>query len=174
MIKKNKSPVEGILVEDFFREMSLGVCIKDLEKKVLYQNEISKSLCDNQSGCVCEKGCMENYQPSIEDVYLEGISKRKVVTNEKHSFEVVVINDGKQILTLQYKLSDKVKKILTKIQEFKLTNKEEEIIKLKILRVSNKVIAANLDIAEATLHTHLNNLYKKLSPELKNLIAQLS
>lgn len=130
---------------------NLGICVKNIQGNILSQNEVCKKICIQN----CQLQCMN-------DVGELGISSKKTIIHQDSYYENISINTGAEIITYLCPIDEKVKTFFLKIKEFKLTKKEMEVIRQKILCECNKEVSLKLKVSESTLHTHLNNIYKKL------------
>lgn len=148
----------------------LGVCVKDPQKQVLYQNEKSIRICGNQVGQTCSKGCMTVYKTVDEcSAISEGMKLFKGVKIDEQIADAVVISDGESITSLLYSLNDGDSKFQKQKEYFEksgLTKSEIRIMQMVSQGMSNAAICEQLYISRATLKTHLNNVYKKL-PSLR-------
>lgn len=152
----------------------LGVCVKDKESTVTYQNDVCIKLCGNRMSEKCHDSCMKNYPVDAPLVINQGMKLIKNTETINGKADAVVINDGETITTLLYDLEDKSKNIQITLEEIKtndLTRSEMTIIELILQGLSKKEITKKLFVSDATIKTHLNNIYKKLPPKwqlLKN------
>lgn len=149
----------------------LGLCIKDQEKRVIFQNENSIKTCGLMTGEICTKTCMRLYQQVEECAALsEGMKLMKSVDVEGHKVDALVVNDGERITTLLYPLDEdqeKFKKQEIFFKERGLTRSELRIMQMVMQGMTNAAIAEKLFISKATLKTHLNNIYKKLPASMR-------
>lgn len=148
---------------------NMGVCIKNLDKRVIYQNDLCIKLCGDKRDQKCFEGCMENYKAlSAEGIIDVGVSKPLYCERSNEHIHSTVINDGNSLTTFFVLIADKLKNKLSYYQRLGLTKSEMGIISLKIKGLHNKEIAKKLFISLATLKTHLNNIYKKVSKSIIN------
>ncbi|WP_374073355.1 helix-turn-helix transcriptional regulator [Bdellovibrio bacteriovorus] len=149
----------------------LGLCVKDLEKRVLYQNENSVKTCGLMMGQVCAKTCMRLYHEIEEcSAVSEGMKLFKATEIEGNKVDALIVNDGDRITTLLYPLDedqDKFKKQEVFFKERGLTKSELRIMQMVMQGMTNAAIAEKLFISKATLKTHLNNIYKKLPSSMR-------
>ena len=149
----------------------LGFCVKDQEKRVLYQNENCIKTCGQMMGSVCGKSCMQLYHQVAEcSAINEGMKLFKGVDIDGHKVDALIVNDGDKISTLLYPLDadqEKFKKQEAFFKEKGLTKSELAIMQMVMQGMTNAAIAQQLFIAKATLKTHLNNIYKKLPPSMR-------
>lgn len=153
-------------------ENKLGICIKTLDKKVTYQNEICIKICGVKISENCHKGCMENYDTKSPKIINEGMNLIKCQNVDGSITDATVVNDGKNLITILYPLIDKINSIdqnLINLKKHGLTKAELDILSLVLKGMSNKEISQKLFIANSTLKTHLNNIYKKLPSEWQSL-----
>ena len=140
-------------------ELELGTCIKNFDRKVLFQNDLCLKTCGDIRGEVCNKGCMANYSS------VSGMTLIKNSVVDQNEVDAVVINDGKTLTTLLYpnkkSEEDKGNERAT-LLSFGLS-KSEMTIFLKVIEGKQNIqIIKELFISKSTLKTHLNNIYKKL------------
>ncbi|MBY0416017.1 MAG: LuxR C-terminal-related transcriptional regulator [Bdellovibrionales bacterium] len=134
---------------------ALGTCLKDLDKKVLQQNEVCLKICGNMIDQVCTKGCMIGYLPKA------GMSLIKNSYVDNSSVDAVVIYNGETLTTIIYTNESQTNEV-ENIKSFGLS-KSEIIIFTKVIEgKKNAQIIQELFISKSTLKTHLNNIYKKL------------
>jgi DNA-binding CsgD family transcriptional regulator len=149
----------------------LGLCVKNLDKQVLYQNDNCIRTCGSMVGTVCGKTCMQLYNQVAECAAVsEGMKLIKGTEVEGHRVDALIVNDGEQITTLLYPLDedqDKFKKQEAFFRERGLTRSELRIMQMVMQGMTNAVIAEKLFISKATLKTHLNNIYKKLPASMR-------
>lgn len=149
-------------MEDFKK---LGICIKNQDKTVISQNEICKQCCGDMLGKVCDFGCMKDYQTNQPRSFSDGMTLMKNAENNLGKSDTVVINDGDTITTIIYPKVNQAENIhldLKEIESCNLTKSENYILELILSGKRNKEICKILFISEATLKTHLNNIYKKI------------
>ena len=151
---------------------ALGICVKDLNKKVIRQNDICLNICGQKVNDICLEGCMKNYNTDLPSALKDGMTLFQNVDNNGNIIDTVVINDGKNLTTLIYNKNQQNHLIQQNLEEMKnygLTKSELIIVGMKLNGKKNKEIAQTLFISDTTLKTHLNNIYKKL-PEKWQLI----
>lgn len=139
--------------------LELGLCKKNSNREVIFQDEMCLQICGNVTGQICTKGCMANYAP------IEGMTLVKNSAVENNVVDAVVINDGTSITTLLYsidKTAEEVEVDEKKLISFGLSKSEVVIFLLVMKGKMNSQIQKHLFISKATLKTHLNNIYKKL------------
>jgi ribosomal protein L25 (general stress protein Ctc) len=149
-------------MEDFKK---LGICIKNQDKTVISQNEICKQCCGDMLGKVCDFGCMKDYQTNQPRSFSDGMTLMKNAENHLGKSDTVVINDGETITTIIYPKLNQAENInldLKELENCNLTKSENYILELILSGKRNKEICKILFISEATLKTHLNNIYKKI------------
>ncbi|UOF01876.1 response regulator transcription factor [Bdellovibrio reynosensis] len=144
----------------------LGVCIKDQQRCVIFQNSRSKKLCGEIVGAVCQKTCFKLLSEVAECTPVtECINVFKKVSVEGKTVDVVMIDDGEKITTLLHEVFEEpdsdVKREAFYVSKG-LTKSEIRIMKMVHQGSTNAQIAEKLFISKATLKTHLNNIYKKI------------
>ena len=150
----------------FFDSKFLGICVKDVSKKVLFQNDVCTTLCGMQLGNTCSKLCMKVYRDCVEgksEIGSQYFANQKV--GEK-VYDFILIHDGKLLTTLVLDLNSKIQTDREFFRRFDLTQQETKILKLVLQGLSNKEIATALFISPATLRNHLNHIYKKIPRQL--------
>jgi hypothetical protein len=140
-------------------ETKLGLCIKNAEKLVQYQDELCLEICGDMQGQICEKGCMKDF------ANLPGMTLVKNAHVDGDVVDTVVIKDQGKLTTLLYKHrsdeeDDKIMR--AKLISFGLSKSELAIFLRFLKGHRNADIAREFFISKATLKTHLNNIYKKL------------
>ncbi len=149
----------------------VGVCIKDLEQKVLYQNDLSLHMCGQQMGQACEKACKKLCEEMQEcSAISQGMRLFKCTEIEGVKVDITIINDGERISTFFYPLDnqqDQQQKQEAYFAERGLTKSEIRIMQMVLQGMINSEIAEKLFISKATLKTHLNNAYKKLPASMR-------
>ena len=148
--------------ELIFKQEGLGVCIKDNGGKVLYQNEASKRICGNCEGANCEKGCMLLYRREDEKKAQVGSQTFQGVDIGGELCQVVMINDGKSLITFLLGLREKIQADMKYFDQYSLSKREFEILELVLQGLNNHAIGKKLFISVATVKTHLNKIYKKI------------
>jgi DNA-binding CsgD family transcriptional regulator len=151
-----------MLLETSLETSNIAVCVKDPEKRVLMQNDECRSVCGEQLGQVCEKGCMELYARDRLQQWKDWGSR--VYSNSLiHGsfYDVTLLFSTDHIITFLQPLKEKYEKALSYYREKGLTKRESEVIALAIQGISNTGICKRLSISRATLKTHLNNIYRK-------------
>jgi ATP/maltotriose-dependent transcriptional regulator MalT len=152
----------NLLLEQSLETGEIGVCVKDVQRKVLMQNERCREICGDIRGRACEQGCMELLAQDRSQQWKNWgtrVYKNSLING---SFNDVTLLCSKQrIITFLQPLKDKYEKALAYYREKGLTQRESEVIALTIQGKSNSDICENLSISRATLRTHLNNIYRK-------------
>lgn len=157
-------------MDDYLKKLfgpgGIGICVKDASRKVVFQNEICDRLCGNQSSTVCKKNCMEKYV--FNDLLPSRSEGAQLFSNKKINnsyWDIVLMNTGKELVTLLYPVGNKHEKELEFFKDKGLSKREFEIVERVVRGMTNSEIIKELGITKATLKTHLNNVYKKLPPE---------
>ena len=154
-------------------EDDLGVCIKDLEGKVLQQNKACLEICGDCLGKVCTIACMELYAQD-ETRQWDQWGSRVYENSYAHDgyYDITLLCSNRQMITLLQPLEKQYQKALAYYEGLNLTKREVEILSYVIKGASNLEICKRISVSKATIKTHLNNIYKKISDmgiELKYL-----
>lgn len=151
-----------------------GICIKDMNQIVKFQNKKCKHYCGNLLDEKCEKGCMDKYlrRPN-EQSFEEGIVFKKNIKTNKDPMDALILNDGESITTLLIENKTRIKKQLELFKAYRLTKSEMNIIEKILTGLSNQDIASELFLSKSTLKTHMNNIYKKIPLTLKEALLIL-
>lgn len=149
-------------------DVNVGVCIKDTKKRVLFQNEVSKQLCDDKAGQICTLNCIEL------DKEMKGIChtamKNQIKFKDKF-VNAVFHKDGNQITTFMFP-SNQIEVIFQKPEIQSLSKREQEVVRMILMGYSNNEIAEKLFISRLTVKTHINNIYKKIPQDIKDLLPR--
>lgn len=160
----------GIGVLNTLVASHVGICIKDLTKKILFQNQACMNRCGDKAGATCRDQCMKSYHSHSDPIALQGVHIPPHVDMATKDFETVVVNDGRFITTIQCPITEKNSAIMEEILKYGLTKTELKIVEMRLGHLSNQEVATKLFISSATLRTHLNNAYKKMPAHLKELL----
>ncbi len=154
--------------QDFIANNKLGVCIKDNHRTVLFQNTACIEKCGNKMGSPCKGRCLQKYDEFCQDKKnpIEGFCHFPTLKLENGVADTVMVNDGNQFLTLLYPLENKHRTRMEFYRKKNLTKSELNIVSLLLGGLSNSQVAHKLFISKATLKTHINNIYKKIPPEM--------
>ncbi len=161
------------LVEHYTPEVSLflsdklGVCVKTLDKVVLFQNQGSKKYCGDVLGTPCTTGCMEFYRESDMEAVNLGTQFYANVKMHAATFDVLLVNDGTFLTTIFYPHCENKSELFSLFLNYGLTPREIEILALMAKGFSNKEITSKLFISPPTLKTHINKIYKKIPLKLR-------
>lgn len=149
-----------------------GLCIKERDGTVTFQDANCATLCGDKRGTVCREGCMENFRlAAVDDAFERGIRVLKnLECNGQTGIDAVLVSDGCEIITLLYDKREQIELQIKRLEELGLTRGELAVTRLALHGLSNREIGEKLFISTATVRTHLNNIYKKLPPELKTKI----
>lgn len=142
---------------------TVGICVKDPDGTVRYQNPLCEQACGNQVSKACGKGCMTVYSrqgglPAMS----EGTHLFRCEPIDGELFDLVIINDRRNLTTLFYPVKEKEEEQLRYLRQYGLSRREMEVMSLILRGGSKAEISRALFISVATLKTHLNNIYKKL------------
>jgi ATP/maltotriose-dependent transcriptional regulator MalT len=141
------------LINNSFGDEELGVCIRDSQKNVTFQNKASQSICGNQVGSECTL-CPE------QDTPLNLVMEQNQSINGTDCQLVRIQNHSSEMTVLQ-PISTQKQLLLEEIQKRNLTQQELKIANLLIEGMSNSVILKEVGIQKSTLKTHLNHIYQK-------------
>ena len=154
---------ETALLEESLAGGGIGVCVKDSSKRVLMQNELVRRACGDQVGNKCAAGCMDLYAkegPQQWKDWGSHVYKNSIVHGG--FYDVTLLCTSERIISFLQPLKEKYEAALAYYKGKGLTKRETEVISLTIRGISNVDICENLSISNATLRTHLNNIYSKL------------
>ncbi len=146
--------------------LKLGVCEKNADRTVMSQNEICRRICGERVGKRCEDGCMSGYTGETGFKIVEHLHPNAPAV------DAVVINSGETITTLLYDKSIDLEHQLEVLKSYSLSQAELGIARMVLQGFSNREIATSLFISKPTLRTHLNNIYKKIPAEIKELLLR--
>jgi DNA-binding CsgD family transcriptional regulator len=145
----------------------MGECVKGLDRTVQSQNDVCKSVCGDQVGRVCTKGCMKDHVDDSLGLGLnQGFRVIEHMETDGRIVDAVVINDGKTLTTLLYDRTATIEQQLECLKAFNLTPSETTVIHRILIGHPNREVAKQLSISPATLRVHLKRIYKKIPPPL--------
>lgn len=152
--------------EFFTDNPNVIVCKKNQFYTVKEQNIACKKLCGNKLGMKCTTDCM---------LYTESLSHKKGWDNgikvfenkliHDEYFDIVYIIEKKSFTSLLIPLKKKHQKIIRYFKRYPLSNREAEVLNLKVKGHTNHEICERLFISLGTLKTHINHIYKKVPKE---------
>lgn len=157
--------------------VKIGVCIKSLSGRVLYQNKYCNQICGDhvQEVCTSQDGCMKFRQNiNNNEEWADGIEvfKSKKIGEQSEFYDVAFIKNDSKLVTLLQPLENK-SEVLEKItKKYRLTKKENEVLGLIMDQKTNIDISKNLNISKATLKTHINHLHQKVPDEILGLFRR--
>jgi len=157
-----KTGLMETLLEQSLEAANIAVCIKDPGKRVLMQNEYCRQLCGDQSGKVCDEGCMALYAGDRNQQWKDWgsrVYRNSLIHGSFH--DVTLLCSSEHIITFLQPLREKYAQALEYFRGKGLTRRETEIISLTVQGIKNTDICKQLSISKATLRTHLNNVYRK-------------
>ncbi len=161
------------ILESSLTENHIGFCIKDQNKKIIYQNKICVSICGLQHEKICKIGCMQLYDNDQTQQWKEsGSCVYKNTYIHKQFFDITVLVSDDNLITFLQPLNVNHQQAISFYKDKGLSKRELTVITYVIQNYSNKNICQCLKISKATLKTHLNNIYRKvrdLGEELKYL-----
>ncbi|MCB0406996.1 MAG: helix-turn-helix transcriptional regulator [Bdellovibrionales bacterium] len=155
----------------------LGVCEKSPDGKVIFQNKKCLEICGDRKSRICEDGCMVEYKKIKKAslfnkgfFYIKNISFAFHESPTKKIADAILINLDNKLITLLYDRKEDLEKQTLELSSFDLSKAEKKIISMVLEGLTNAQIADKLCISRHTVKTHLNNIYKKIPPELKRLL----
>jgi ATP/maltotriose-dependent transcriptional regulator MalT len=150
------------MLEQTLEAAAIAVCVKDSEKRVLAQNGQCRRVCGDQSGKVCDEGCMALYAGDRSQQWKDWgprVYRNSLIHGSFH--DVTLLCSAERIITFLQPLREKYAQALEYFRDKGLTRRETEIITLTVQGIKNTDICERLSISMATLRTHLNNVYRK-------------
>lgn len=150
---------------------NVGLCEKDRDGTVVYQNAKCKELCGLRVGKVCNEGCMVRFHSEGFDL---GFNPIRNVHQDQPAIEGIVLNDGNSLTTILFDSREHVDLLMRKLVAAGLTSAELAIARCVLQRLTNQEIAEKNFISTKTLRTHLNNIYKKLPVDLRRDFRSIS
>jgi DNA-binding CsgD family transcriptional regulator len=147
-------------------DQGLAICVKDTEKRVLFQTRACKRVCSDLVGQVCNKGCMKDYlssKASDSESSVQYLGRLKV---DGRVCDSTVIDDGENITTI-FRPLETIDKFMSSFNSFPLSKREREVALKMADGKTNSEIAKELYVSLMTVKTHINNIYKKLPDEAK-------
>jgi len=146
-----------------FANSNIGVCVKNVSRRILMQNDACLMVCGKRVGTVCSIGCMKRYaDDDIAQWKKRGMRFYNNVRRNGSHFEIALICTERRIITLLQPLSNRYTDAIDYYRTMGLSKRELEIISEVIRGYSNRDIYEKLSITKATLRTHLNSVYRKL------------
>jgi len=151
--------LETILLQSL-EEGGMIVCIKDLDKVVLKQNESCIKLCGDREGQVCCDGCMEIYEQDDSHQW-DRWGNRTYRNSYLHDnyYDVTLLCSDNHLVSILQPLEEKQAIAIEHYQKLGLSKRELEVITEAVAGLSNVQIGKKLSISNATIRTHLNNIY---------------
>ncbi len=141
---------------------ALALCIKSPEAKVLKQSASCKMLCGDESGRICDKGCMALLKRRSDQSIPLGMQSFPAQSIGNQTVDIVVINDGSALITIMMSLENDLEIQSKRIESCGLTRRESEISALVLRGKTNREIAKTLHIALSTVKKHLYSIYQKI------------
>ena len=149
--------------EDLKWDSRVGLCVKSCDMKVQFQNSHSTDVCGNRKGQICEDKCKAVYLEKTAELSVpEGMHFYAAVDFGHGPEDVVLINDGQNIITISYALTKNREVQAEYFKSMKLTPMELKVMSYVGNGFSNVETAMQLGITKSTLRKHLNNIYKKI------------
>lgn len=153
--------------QDLFSSNKIGFCEKNADGLVIFQNKICISICGSQKGLKCISGCMlDTTKAKSVDAY--GFSlHRDIFKGTKNHVDAIMLRSPQKIYTFLIEKTHHIDKAILQLKEYGLTKTERLITRLILAGNPNTDIANFLFVSKKTIHTHLNNIYKKIPDKLK-------
>jgi DNA-binding CsgD family transcriptional regulator len=167
-LAKSKSTVNvdslDMILMQSLNDSNMVVCVKDANKFVLKQNDACKTLCGDREGEKCCIGCMEVYDADKSQQWNTwGNRTYKNCFLHESFYNVTILCSEQHLTTILQPLEQKHAKAIEYYKDLGLSKRELEVISLVITGYSNIDICQDLNISKATLRSHLNNVYSKVS-----------
>lgn len=161
---KDKNFAADAILMQSLEQGGMMVCIKDINKLVLRQNNSCKTLCGNKEGESCFDGCMEIYESDDEQQWSSwGNRTYSNCTVNEGYFDVTLLCSDDHLVTILQPLAQKQASAIEHYQNIGLSKRELQVITLVVNGLSNNDICQQLFITNATLRTHLNKVYSKVN-----------
>lgn len=162
-LKQKPAALETILLQSL-NESNMVVCVKDINKLVLKQNDACKTLCGDREGEACLIGCMEVYDADTNQQWHSwGNRTYKNCYLHNNYYNVTILCSEQHLTTILQPLDNQHAKAIEYYQGIGLSKRELEVISSAVTGSSNIDICEELNISKATLRTHLNKVYTKVS-----------
>ncbi len=161
--EKNSPSLDSILMQSF-EESNMLVCVKNIDKVVLKQNDYCKKICGDREGEECCIGCMEIYEADTSQQW-EKWGNRTYKNCYLHNdyYNVSLLCSEHHLTTILQPLDKQHAKAIEYYKNIGLSKRELEVITLVVTGSSNIDICDDLNISNATLRSHLNKVYSKVS-----------
>lgn len=144
--------------------MPIGICIKDSNWSVLFQNEHCSDVCGDRNGTICKGGCTAHCH-SLKECGVGTIVQRIIEINGE-LIQVILTSDGINITTIQIPLPKSIRIFFQQLEETGLTKSELNIAMLKLSGYSNLEISQRCFVSYTTVKSHLNHIFSKIPEEL--------
>lgn len=149
-------------LDDVLAAKGIGVCVRDAQQRVISQNEHCSSICGDRTGNICDEGCVSQCK---QDTARAEDSEGSRLYADSDMFgehcDVTVIQTGDKRVTLLQPLEARHQRALSAFIDAGLSEREMAVIQLVVQGLTNSEICTQLNIARATLRTHLNRAYRK-------------
>ncbi len=145
-------------------EADMVLCIKDVNKQVLQQNIACKTLCGDREGETCLIGCMEIFAQDNNQQW-NSWGNRTYPNSYLHDgyYDVTILSSEQHLTTILQPLAQKQAQAVEYYKNIGLSKRELQVITEVIKGSSNNDICQRLSISNATLRTHLNKVYAKVT-----------
>ncbi len=158
-VNESSLTLDSVLMQSL-DEGSMLVCVKDIDKMVLKQNGECKNTCGDREGQMCCEGCMEIYDTDGSQQWNDWGNRTYKNCNLHNSYyDVTLICSERHLVTILQPLEERHTMAIEYYQSIGLSKRELEVI----TGSSNSDICKKLSISNATLRTHLNKVYAKVS-----------
>lgn len=164
----------GQSLEDILTHAGIAICVTDLDRKILFQNTESVSVCGARPHTNCPSSVFGTCKIPLEDVNSHlGVRQCPGDRINNRLYDVFMVNTGKNHITFSIPLTEMMENEMAKYKQHNLTHREVEIVGLVLLKKSNQDIGRILHISENTVKTHLKNLYRKLPVQERKYLREL-
>lgn len=141
---------------------ALGVCVKAMDWKVEFQNDICEQACGKTRGAVCRKSCR---LWTVEEGALSSKGVRVYPFRDLNGirYDVVVIRQEEGILTFLCPVEKAQGETQAHLSALGLSEREVEVVLLLKEGHTHLEICHHLNIRKGTLKTHLKNIRVKMA-----------
>ncbi len=145
------------LAVPFFGNSAPGVCVRDKEQRVLFQNAECRAVCGPRAGQRCEQACV--FAALGHDGPGQATATARPLHGTRCDLWVHETADGS--VTVLQPLTTHASHAEF-FAEHRLTGKECEVASRMLLGLTNRQIAGELSITRGTVRTHVNRVHQKL------------
>jgi len=160
---KNNTQLDSLLLNSI-EQAGMAVCIKDVNKTVLKQNNKCINLCGQLENKVCNDHCMAIYNADNNQQWNKW-GNRSYPNSYLHDdyFDVTLLCSEQHVTTILQPLKQKHTDAIAYYSTMGLSKREMQVISKAIADLSNEEICNQLSISKPTLRSHLNNIYRKVA-----------